>query len=89
VLEEEEEPPDVSEEEKEPPASIEEEEPLPTSPLSRLMKPPPNVRGDEQCSGGWSFPPHGVREEEERGSREKQTSCSGLRLASSRILNAC
>jgi hypothetical protein len=50
---EEEEPLGVSEEEEEPLVGIEEEEdPSPTSLPSRLMKPPPGAREEEQCDGG-------------------------------------
>jgi hypothetical protein len=87
----EEEPPGVSSSKEEPPAGIEkEEEPPPTFPPSCPMKLPPDAREEERCgSDDWSFPPHGTREEEWCCSREKQTSHSGLRLASSRALNAC
>jgi hypothetical protein len=85
---EEEEPPGLSEEEEEPPAGVE-EEPSPTSPPSHPMKPLPSAREEERCGGGWSFIPHGVREEEWCGSREKQTTHSGLGPASCRALNAC
>jgi hypothetical protein len=87
----EEEPLGVLEEEEESPVGIEEEEELPpTSPPSCLMKPPLGMREEERCGGGWSFqPPTYVREEERRGSREKQTSRSGLGPATSRVLNAC
>jgi hypothetical protein len=46
---------------------VSEEEPPPTSPLSC----PSQRREEEWCGDGWSFPPHGVREEERCGSREK------------------
>jgi hypothetical protein len=88
---EEEEPLGVLEEEEEPPVGIgEEEESPPTSPLSCPMKPPLGMREEERCGGGWSFQsPTYMREEERRGSREKQTSRSGLGPATSRVLNAC
>jgi hypothetical protein len=89
VLDEEEEPPGVPEEEESP--GIEEEERCggpPTSPLSHPMKPPPSVK-EEQCGGGWSFPPCGMREKEQCGSREKQISRSDLGPASSRVSNTC
>jgi hypothetical protein len=61
---------------------VSEEEPPPTS--------PPSQRREEEWYGGsLSFPPHGVREEERCGSREKQISRGGLRPASSRVLSAC
>jgi hypothetical protein len=46
-----------------------------------------HMRG-RRSGGGWSFLPCGVREEERCGSREEQTSHSGLRLASSRAPSA-
>jgi hypothetical protein len=29
------------------------------------MKPPPDVREEERCGDGWSFPPLGTKEEEQ------------------------
>jgi hypothetical protein len=59
-----EEPPGVSEE---PPASVEEEEePPPTSLQSHPMNPPPGVREEQWCGGGYSFPPPTYGREEER-----------------------
>jgi hypothetical protein len=91
-------PPCVSEEEEPPGVPEEEESPgvkewercggPSTSPSSRLMKPPPGVREEEWCNDGWSFPPRGARDKEWCGSREKQTSHSGLGPASSRASNA-
>jgi hypothetical protein len=81
VPKEEEEPPGMPEEEEEPPGVLEEESPgieeeercggLPISPSSRLMKPPSDVREEVRRGGGWSFPPHSMREKEQCGSREK------------------
>jgi hypothetical protein len=47
------------------------------------LPPPAYVREEERCGDGQSFPHRGIREEERCGSREKQTSCSSLRSASS------
>jgi hypothetical protein len=61
----EEEPPGMSEEEDDPPIGVEEEEPPPTSPSSRPMNHPLDVRKDERCDDDWSFsPPTYAREEE-------------------------
>jgi hypothetical protein len=83
---------------------VSEEEPTPTSPLSHPSRrrgeercgggwsfpPPIYMREEEWCGGGWSFPPPAyAKEEEQCRSREKQTSRSGLRHASSRALSAC
>jgi hypothetical protein len=58
--------PCMTEEEEEPPVGVEEEEePSPTSPLSRLMKPPPGAREEERCGSGWSFPPPAYMREEQ------------------------
>jgi hypothetical protein len=83
--------------------SEEEKEPPPTSPPSRLSRRtkeewcnggwsfprPTYAREEERCGGGWSFPPCGAMEEEQCGSSEKKTSCSGLGPASLWAPSAC
>jgi hypothetical protein len=90
-MSDEEEPPCMSDEEEPPPTSP------PSRPMKPLpgvreeercgggwsFPSPTYVREEERCGGDWSFPPRGMREEVWCGSREKQTSHSGLEPTSS------
>jgi hypothetical protein len=93
----------MSEEESPPVGIDEEEEPSPASLPSRPSRgreeewcssglsfsPFAYVREEEWCGSSLSFPPRDAREEKRCDSREKQTSRSGLRPASSRAPSVC